>query len=433
MVNKFSIEDTFIKQKKYFHSHQTQSVETRKRYLLRFRDILISNKKNIYKALSDDLGKAPEVIDLAEIGAVIDEIDILVAGLNEWSGDQSIEITGFLSPSQGLIRPTPYGVCYIIGPFNYPVNLTLTPLIGALAAGNTAILKPSELTPKTATVIQHLIEEAFPSEYVSVILGGREENEILLSLPFDFIFFTGSQKVGKVVMTAAAKHLTPVVLELGGKCPVIITEDADLDNVVERVSYAKFLNSGQTCVAPDYLLVDQKLHPALIEKFTQHLSEKYDTLDANGKIVSHAQTLKLAQYLDNTRGHILFGGDYSAEDRLLKPTLVDNVNWDDALMQQEIFGPILPILTYDNIDVAIENINHYHPKPLAAYVFSTNLDKAHILINHIQSGDAQINDVLTHALCGQLPFGGIGPSGMGKYHGKESFFTFSHKKSIRIA
>lgn len=432
MSDLHKIESAFNLQKKFFLSQATRSVESRKHYLNALKESLERNKAEIHDALAKDLGKTPEIVDLAESGAVIEEIDAVLAGLDQWTQDEHRELGGFLAPSKGIIRHEPYGVVYIIGPFNYPLNLTLTPLIGAIAAGNTAILKPSEGTPNTSAVIEKIIAETFPAEYVTVIQGGREENELLLAQPFDFIFFTGSPNVGKVVMAAAAKNLTPVVLELGGKCPVIVVEDADIDALVEKVTFAKYLNSGQTCVSADYLLVDNKIYDQVVDKLTARLVADYQDPKATGKIVSSNQVKKLAEYLQNTQGKISFGGKYSESERYMQATLVEQVSWDDALMQQEIFGPILPVLRFDKLEDAIKDVVHYHPKPLAVYVFTQDESLGHHVINSIQSGDAQINDVLTHALSSELPFGGIGPSGMGKYHGKTSFDTYSHQKSIRI-
>ncbi|WP_241607613.1 NAD(P)-dependent benzaldehyde dehydrogenase MdlD [Rosenbergiella australiborealis] len=424
------IDQTFDAQKKAFLSGKTADVSTRLTLLERFKRVILEHKQEIYQALDSDLGKTPDIIDMAEIGAVTEEIDVMLENLATWTVDEVFPLTGAFEGSEGRIRAEPYGVVYIIGPFNYPFNLTLTPLIGAIAAGNTAILKPSESTPATSAVIKKVVEKTFDADIVTVIEGGRTENEILLAKPFDFFFFTGSPNVGKIVMKAAADQLAPVVLELGGKCPVVVFEDADSDLLVERLAFTKFLNSGQTCVAPDYLLVPTSIKSSVIEKLINTLRRDYEGKNI-GKVVSERQIEKLAGYLEKTKGRVLLGGDYQENSRQFSATVVSDVEWDDALMQDEIFGPILPIITYDDLATVRKNIIEHHEKPLALYVFSRNEQAALDFISTIQSGDAQINDALTHAMCPQLPFGGIGPSGMGKYHGKTSFDIYSHKRSIR--
>lgn len=431
MKIKKSIDSVFNAQKKWFHSGYTLNIADRLKALARLKDMILEHKMDIYSALENDLGKTADIVDLAEIGAVLDEIDVTLAELDKWVEDEVIPLTGIMGGSQGKICHEPYGVCYIIGPFNYPFNLTITPLVGAIAAGNTAILKPSEATPKTSGVIKKIIEKAFPPEYVTVIEGGREENTLLMRKPFDFYFFTGSPAVGKMVMKAAADNLSPVVLELGGKCPVVVFEDADLGLLVERLAFTKYLNSGQTCVAPDYLLVPESMHDHVMLLLKVWIEDNYAGKSI-GKIVNEKQIEKLAGYLRNTRGKVLTGGTFDLETRQFSPTIVTGVDWDDSLMQEEIFGPILPVLTYRSLDECRQKITAYHAKPLAVYVFSRDISGALKFIKTVQSGDAQINDILTHALSSQLPFGGIGCSGIGKYHGKASFLTYSHTRSVRI-
>ncbi|MBM7342057.1 NAD(P)-dependent benzaldehyde dehydrogenase MdlD [Pantoea coffeiphila] len=430
MINQQGITELFHGQKRAFLAGKTQSVEQRAAALHKLKQVILANREAIHHALESDLGKTPDIVDLAEIGAVIEEIDGVLAGLAGWAEDEVFPLSGFLAGSEGRICAEPYGVCYIIGPFNYPFNLALTPLVGAIAAGNTAIIKPSEATPATSAVIKAVVEQAFAVEWVAVVEGGRAENEILLSLPFDFFFFTGSPTVGKIVMKAAAEHLAPVVLELGGKCPVVVFEDADLDHLVERLAFSKYLNSGQTCVAPDYLLVPEALRDTLASKLAAVLRAGFNG-QSIGKVVSERQIEKLAGYLEKTGGNVVVGGGYDKASRQFEPTVVTHVGWDDALMQDEIFGPILPIITYADLDECRQNIITRHAKPLALYAFSRDEERALAFIKSIQSGDAQINDILTHVLSAELPFGGIGPSGMGKYHGKASFDVYSHRRSVR--
>ena len=430
MTIQTTIDNAFAAQKSAFLSGKTTEIAYRLENLKRFKQVILEHKEEIYQALDSDLGKTPEIVDMAEIGAVTEEIDAMLDNLAQWSQDEVFPLTGAFAGSEGRIRAEPYGLTYIIGPFNYPFNLTLTPLIGAIAAGNTAILKPSESTPATSAIIKKVVEKTFDADIVTVIEGGRTENEILLAKPFDFFFFTGSPKVGKIIMKAAADHLAPVVLELGGKCPVVVFEDADIDALVERLTFTKFLNSGQTCVAPDYLLVPESLKEKVVEKLLAKLSTDYADKSI-GKVVSARQIETLAGYLIDTQGKIVAGGEYDEASRQFAATVVTDVTWDDALMKDEIFGPILPIISYTDLSTVRENIITYHEKPLAIYAFSRDTDAALAFISTIQSGDAQINDMLTHAMCPQLPFGGIGPSGMGKYHGKTSFDIYSHKRSIR--
>lgn len=424
------IDQAFAAQKKAFLTGKTTSIDGRLANLRRFKQAILTNKEAIYQALDSDLGKTPEVVDMAEIGAVTEEIDVMVENLATWAQDDVFPLTGHFTGSEGRIRAEPYGLTYIIGPFNYPFNLTLTPLVGAIAAGNTAILKPSESTPATSAIIKKVIEESFDPEIVTVIEGGRKENEILLAKPFDFFFFTGSPNVGKIIMKAAADHLAPVVLELGGKCPVVVFEDADIDLLIERLTYTKYLNSGQTCVAPDYLLVPEAIKEQVVSKLLAKISADYQDKSI-GKVVNARQIEKLASYLQATKGKVVAGGEYDEQKRQFAATVVTDVEWDDALMEDEIFGPILPILSYTDLANVREKIITHHEKPLAIYAFSRDEQAALDFITTIQSGDAQINDMLTHAMCPQLPFGGIGPSGMGKYHGKTSFDIYSHKRSIR--
>lgn len=373
-----------------------------------------------------------DIVDLAEIGEVIHEIDFALEHLDEWAEPVEVPTPEIIAPSRCYVSQEPFGVSYIIGPFNYPVNLTLTPLIGAIVGGNTCIVKPSETIPETSAVLAKIISEAFEPEYIAVVQGGREENTHLLSLPFDFIFFTGSPTVGKVVMRAAAEHLTPVVLELGGKCPLIVLPDADLDQTVEQLIFGKFINSGQTCIAPDYLYVHSSVKDALLTKLVERVKHDFPNIASTGKLVTSRQVARLQTLLTQSNGAVLVGGEADAEKRVFSATVVDNVQWDDALMAEELFGPILPVLTFDSIETAVDLVNKHHPKPLAVYVFTRTPDSAIPIIDAIQSGDAQVNGVMVHAFSPYLPFGGVGASGMGEYHGHYSYLTFTHKKSLRI-
>lgn len=427
------IKTVFEKQKAFFKTNTTKALDFRKSQLRNLREVFLKHSEAVIEALNIDLGKSRKEAEYAEIQLVIKELDYVLENFDEWArpiiAETKINDSGEEVISK--IIHEPYGVNYIIGPFNYPIQLTFSPLIGALIAGNTAIIKPSENTPHVAKVIEDIISNAFEDSYVAVIQGAIEENTLLLSLPFDYIFFTGSPNVGKIVMKAAAEQLIPLTLELGGKSPAIIHKDANLEKVVNKISYGKFINCGQTCVAPDYLYIHESVKDEFIRKFRAYLKSTYDdqTLGKIGKIVSKNQIENLAGYLEAAPEKLIYGGKYDLETRHFEATLMDNVDWDDQIMQQEIFGPILPILTYSEIDEALEEINN-RPKPLALYIFTENQDFANDVLSKTTSGDAEINSTVSHVGSHILPFGGVGTSGMGKYHGKFSFENFSHIRSV---
>jgi aldehyde dehydrogenase (NAD+) len=380
-----------------------------------------------------DLGKSRAEAEYVEVQIVLDELDDMIENMEEWAKPTYVKSKPHASGAEVISKYIyePYGVNYIIGPFNYPVQLTFSPLIGALMAGNTAIIKPSENTPHVAQVIEDIVSEAFDEQYVAVFQGAIEENTYLLSLAFDYIFFTGSPNVGKIVMKAAAEQLIPLTLELGGKSPTIVHHDADIEKAVQRISAGKWINCGQTCVAPDYVYVHESVKGAFIDQLKSYLKAAYndESLGKIGKIVSQHQIGNLAGYLNAAPEKVIYGGKYDLETRHFEATLMDDVNWNDAVMQQEIFGPILPILTYSNIDEVLKEINS-RPKPLALYVFSESQQFADDVIARTTSGDAEINSTLIHVGSHYLPFGGVGASGMGKYHGRFSLENFSHQRSI---
>lgn len=427
------IKGIFQQQKAFFKTNQTKNIEFRKAQLKKFRDVFLQHTDALCEALNTDLGKSRKEAEYVEIQIVTSELDYLLENIDEWAKPTSVPSKPHPSGAEVESKVTyqPYGVTYIIGPFNYPVQLTFSPLIGALISGNTAIIKPSENTPHVAQVLEDIVKASFDESYVAVIQGAIEENTLLLSLPFDYIFFTGSPNVGKIVMKAAAEQLIPVTLELGGKSPTIVHKDADLDKAVARISYGKWINCGQTCVAPDYIYIHESVKDAFIEKFKAHLNTAYEgsSLGKIGKIVSQNQIKHLAGYLEAAPEKVIYGGHYDLETRHFEATLMDNVNWDDQVMQQEIFGPILPMMTYNDIEEALEEINS-RPKPLALYVFTEDQEFADYVLDHTISGDAEINSAIIHVGSHYLPFGGVGTSGMGKYHGKFSFECFSHSRSV---
>ncbi|AZA99547.1 aldehyde dehydrogenase family protein [Chryseobacterium joostei] len=427
------IREVFQQQKAFFKTNQTKDIEFRKAQLRKFREVFLNHTDALCQALFIDLGKSRKEAEYVEIQIVISELDYFLENIDEWAKPTSVPSKQHPSGTEVIskIMYEPYGVNYIIGPFNYPVQLTFSPLIGALISGNTAILKPSENTPHVAKILEKIVKESFEESYVTVIQGAIEENTLLLSLPFDYIFFTGSPNVGKIVMKAAAEQLIPLALELGGKSPTIVHKDADLDKAVERISYGKWINCGQTCVAPDYIYIHESVKSAFIEKFKAHLKTVYndESLGKIGKIVSQNQIKNLAGYLEATPEKVIYGGNYDLETRHFEATLMDHINWDDQIMQQEIFGPILPIMTYHDINEALEEINN-RPKPLALYVFTEDQEFADYILSHTTSGDAEINSTIIHVGSHYLPFGGVGTSGMGKYHGRFSFESFSHSRSV---
>lgn len=430
---KNKIKTVFEKQKACCDTQQTKDINFRKTQLQRFRKIYAAYTDAICDAVNIDLGKSRAEAEYVEVQLILNELDYIIENFEEWVKPTFLPSTVHSSGAEMIskIIYEPYGVNYIVGPFNYPVQLTFSPLIGALMSGNTAIIKPSENTPHVADVIESIIKEAFDEEYVAVFQGAIEENSFLLSLPFDYIFFTGSPNVGKIVMKAAAEQLIPLTLELGGKSPTIVHKDADLKKAVERISAGKFINCGQTCVAPDYIYVHESIKDALINEFKKYLKDTYndESLGKIGKIVSQHQIKNLSGYLESNPDKVIYGGKYDLETRHFEATLMADVSWDDKVMQQEIFGPILPILTYSDINEVLKEINN-RPKPLALYVFSEDQDFADDIIARTTSGDAEINSTLIHVGSHHLPFGGVGTSGMGKYHGKYSLENFSHQRSV---
>ncbi|WP_443947101.1 NAD(P)-dependent benzaldehyde dehydrogenase MdlD [Pedobacter sp. AW1-32] len=432
-TNNSEILAIFNSQKAYFSQGETLGIDFRIKQLKKLRAEVVAHTDAICDAMEVDLGKSRAETEYAEINIVLNELDYCVGNLENWA--KPIEMPISQHPSGSTIKSKvmyqPYGLTYIVGPFNYPLQLTLSPLLGAIMGGNTAIIKPSENTPHVAIVIEDIIKSAFSGDYISVIQGGVEENTYLLSLKFDYIFFTGSPTVGKIVMKAAAEQLIPVTLELGGKSPTIVHHDADIEKAVQRISRGKWMNCGQTCVAPDYLYVHESIKEKLVAAFISHLENTYEegSFGRIGKLVSSRQVEKLAGFLDSAKQKIVYGGKHDSESRYFEATIMNNVNWEDQVMQEEIFGPILPILTYSAIDEAIAEINS-RPKPLALYVFTEDSALADDVLKRTSSGDAEINSTLIHVGTHYLPFGGVGTSGLGKYHGVYSFQTFSHSRSV---
>lgn len=426
-----SYQELLNAQRKYYHSGVTRTLEFRLEMLKKLRIAIKRYEPDLFHALKRDLDKSEYESYLMEIGIIYEEIRHAKKHLKSWMRPVKVANPLTLFGSKSMILSEPFGVSLIIAPWNYPVQLMLNPLVGAISAGNCAILKPSEYTPHVSGVIAQLIEGIFPKEYISVVEGQVEVSKALLQLQFDHIFFTGSVGVGKVVMEAASKHLTPVILELGGKSPVIVENDADLDLAARRIVWGKFSNSGQTCVAPDYLLVHEDVKPELVRLMQRYILEFYGNAplkaDNYGRIVSKRHFERLRSFIQD--GEILIGGEVDEERLRIAPTLLDQVSWDAPVMKDEIFGPILPIFTYQSLRECIGRI-HQYPKPLALYFFTENKSKMDEILEKVSYGGGCINDTMIHLSNFNLPFGGVQHSGHGSYHGKFSFDAFSHKKGI---
>lgn len=424
------IESILEKQRSFFKQGKTKEIAYRIKYLKRLEEVIRSNEKDILTALNKDLNKAPFEAYATEIGIILEELRFTIKHLRGWSTPKRVRtsLVNFISTSR--IHPEPYGITLIISPWNYPFQLTLAPLIGAIAAGNCAVVKPSNETLNTSIVIEKLLKQIFRQEYVAVVQGGREANQSLLNQKFDYIFFTGSVAVGKVVMSAAANNLTPVTLELGGKSPCIVDETADLEIAARRIIWGKFVNAGQTCVAPDYLLVHQSVKSALLEKMKRYIHRFYES---NGdykefpRIINEKHYKRLEGLMEGEK--ILIGGVRDLESRLITPTILDQITWDSKIMQEEIFGPILPVIEFQSLQEVVNKLNTL-PKPLAFYYFTKSKNREKAMLKNVSFGGGCINDTIMHLVSMYSPFGGVGDSGMGGYHGKASFDTFSHHKSV---
>ncbi|WP_347549172.1 aldehyde dehydrogenase [Pseudalkalibacillus hwajinpoensis] len=417
--------------KDYFYSGQTKSFEFRKKQLKTLRNAIKEYEPEVIQALKDDLHKSEWEAYTTEIGFLLEEIKFTLKHLIEWMNPEKVKSPVTHLGSKSLIHQEPYGVSLIIAPWNYPFQLQLAPLIGAIAAGNCAVLKPSELTPAVSAVIGKMIREIYPHKYISVVEGGVETSTELLKQAFDHIFFTGSVPVGKIVMEAAAKQLIPVTLELGGKSPAIVDKDANLKLAAKRILWGKFTNAGQTCIAPDYLYVHSDVKKVLLLHMQEALQEFYGedplTSEVYAHLVSDRHFDRLKGFLSN--GDVLIGGQHKADDRVITPTIMENISWDDPVMQEEIFGPILPVLEFTDLNKVIEEVRN-QPKPLALYFFSESEQKQDKITSSLSFGGGCMNDTLMHIVSPYLPFGGVGSSGTGSYHGKASFEAFSHQKSI---
>ncbi|HBQ60458.1 MAG TPA: aldehyde dehydrogenase family protein [Balneolaceae bacterium] len=419
------------RQRTYLGSGATKSVDFRIHQLETLKKVITEHEKDFVEAIYQDFKKPEFETYATELGIIHDEINLMIKNLDKWTQKQSVSGSLVNFPSQNYTVAEPYGTVLIIAPWNYPVQLALLPMVGAIAAGNTVIIKPSELTPNTSEAIAKVLGKWFKEEFVAVVEGGVETNQELLAEEFDYIFFTGSTRVGKIVMEAAAKHLTPVTLELGGKSPCIVDETADLETAAKRIIWGKCINAGQTCVAPDYVLVQEKATAGLLKNLRSAIAANYGEDPQKSpdlpRIVNDDHFQRLKGYLPE--GSIYCGGETDSDDRYISPTILTDIPPKASVMEEEIFGPILPVLTYSEIGEAIDFVNS-KPKPLAFYVFTEDEKNESLLLNSCSFGGGSVNDVVAYLGNPDLPFGGVGKSGMGTYHGKASFDTFSHTKSI---
>ncbi len=423
------LEDLINKQRSFFASGRTLDVNFRLSALKKLKKVINKNEKRIYTALKIDLNKPKFEAFVGEIGFVLKEIEFTIKHLKEWAKPIKVPTDIVNFPATSHIYHQPYGVTLIFSPWNYPFHLAMMPLVGVISAGNTAILKPSEYAQATSEVIKYLIDETFEEEYIAVVEGDKTVSEKLLNLKFDKIFFTGNTQVGKIVMKKAAEHLTPVTLELGGKSPVIVLRDANIKMAARRIVWGKFFNAGQTCVAPDYVCVEEKVYEAFKRAVIKE-TERYYKLKNIEKHYSRIINKKHFQRLMNLikKSNIIFGGKYDESRLFIYPVIVE-ASTTSPVMEDEIFGPILPLIKFKDYE-SIRDFIKSKPKPLALYLFTESDKQKERVLNEIQSGGVTINDTLIHLSSNYLPFGGIGESGMGRYHGRYSFDEFSQKRAV---
>ena len=430
-MNKY--ENILKRQRNYLSSIGIIDVTDRIENLKKLKNSIKKYENNIINALNIDLGKPEFEAYSSEVGFVYSTIDYFIKNLKSWTKVIKVKNDAAQLPGKSYIYKSHYGAVLIIGPYNYPFQLLIEPLIGAISGGNTVILKPSEYAAKTEAIVEKIIKETFDEKYIAVVTGDYKVNSQLLDLEFDYIFFTGSVNVGKIVMEKASKHLTPVTLELGGKSPVIVDNTANLKVSAKRILWGKLTNAGQTCVAPDYILAYEDIYEELIKEFENVIIEFYgqDIINSKdfGRIINDRHMNRLNAILEHDKNKITFGGEVDFEKRYISPTIIRDVTLEDAVMNEEIFGPIIPVIKYKNMEDIKYYISH-HKNPLALYVFSEDENFSEDIINRFSFGGGCVNDTISHVASAYLPFGGIGSSGMGNYHGKASFDTFTHTKSI---
>lgn len=430
-MNEPKIKKILEDQRAFFASGQTLAVEYRIQALQRLQKAIKRHERQIHDALRQDLGKSKFESYMCEVGLTCSEISYMLKHVKRYAAERPVLTPLAQFAARSYTKPVPYGVTLIMSPWNYPFMLTMEPLVDALAAGNTAVLKPSAYSPHTSAVIQELIAECFAPSYVAVVTGGRQENTCLLQQPFDYIFFTGSQAVGKEVMRQAAEHLTPVTLELGGKSPCIVDSSAKIELAAKRIVFGKFLNCGQTCVAPDYVYCHAAIHDQLVQAIVGQIEKQFGKQPLKnknyGKIINEKHFSRINGLIAPEK--VVWGGQTEPEQCRIAPTVLDDVTWDDAVMQEEIFGPLLPILTYEKLEEVVQVVNN-HSHPLALYLFTEEKKTVRYVTERCQFGGGCINDTIIHLATSRMGFGGVGASGMGAYHGKVGFETFSHRKSM---
>lgn len=430
-MNESQLRHLLKDQRRFFASGKTLPYDSRRQALITLKNTILHHKKELSQALFADLGKSEMESYMCEIGLALSELNWMLRHLKGLMEEKTVPTPLAQFAAHSFRSPSPYGTVLIMSPWNYPVLLTLDPLIDALAAGNTAVVKPSAYASATSLVLKKILEESFPPEYVAVVTGGRAENQALLRQRFDKIFFTGGSTVGRQVLYHAAKYLTPVTLELGGKSPCIVDKSANIPLAARRIVFGKYLNCGQTCVAPDYILCHQDIREELVcaikkeivRQFGRHPLENSNY----GKIINERHFQRILGLIDSQK--LVWGGEYDESALRISPSVMTDVTWKDAVMQEEIFGPLLPVLTYRSLEAAIRSIES-HPHPLALYLFSESKAVQKKVLSRCRFGGGCINDTIIHLATSAMPFGGVGESGMGCYHGKEGFFTFSHVRSI---
>ncbi len=421
--------DILERQRKFFRSGVTKQVDFRKEQLRKLRDVLRNHEEKLYDAIQQDLGKSAFETFTTEISFIYNEIDYFLKNLESLVKPHKVSTNIINQLGSSRIYSEPFGNTLAIGAWNYPYQLSFVPAVCALAAGNTVILKPSENAPNTAAAMEAVVNENFPDEYFHVFQGGVEETTEILKLQFDKIFFTGSPHIGKIVYQAAAVHLTPVTLELGGKSPAIVTPSANIEVAARRIVWGKFLNAGQTCIAPDYLYVHQQVREALLTAIKRNI-EKFQYLPGSEnytRIINSRHFKRLIGFIDQAK--VFTGGRYDEDKLFIEPTILQHVTWEDKVMQDEVFGPVLPVLDYNDFNEVVDIIQS-HEKPLSAYIFTNNNTEKEAFVSKISFGGGCINDTVMHISNPNLPFGGIGNSGIGSYHGKYGFETFSHRKAV---
>lgn len=419
------------KQRQFFYTGRMKDYAFRKEQLENLKLMLQTYESDIYDALKKDLNKSKHETLITELGVLYTEINFTLKHLKKWMEDKVVPTPLTHKGTTNYIMYEPYGVTLLISPWNYPVQLALAPAIGAMAAGNTIILKPSELTPHTSKLIKRMIDHTFSESYFTVVEGGKEVSDDLLNERFDYIFFTGSTHVGKIIMEKASKHLVPLTLELGGKSPAIVDKECHIKFSAKRLVWGKFTNAGQTCVAPDYVYVHEHIYKSFLKEVKKQINALYGRNPLKNKnyvrIVNDNHFNRLINLIDTNK--VTYGGKYDREALTITPTILENVSWDDEVMQDEIFGPILPIMSFNKLEDIIPVIREQE-KPLALYYFGSSKQKENRVMESLSFGGGCINDTLYHLANPHLPFGGVGQSGMGAYHGEYSFYTFSHSKSI---